>query len=179
VGPIRQATAFLRRCPNCGERGSTREKGIDGRLAEVDSLGLGNQPRTTPFVSAGAFTVSYLQVTSDLPVNRSNRDHFRSGSNTDRISFWVHVIVATSRGDVHHRRTLALDIRTECRRGLTFHNVFFALLGGLQVFGGLGVFIGPITLAITFALLKFLREEKRAGSWSFDRETSQFPPAYH
>jgi hypothetical protein len=39
------------------------------------------------------------------------------------FSFWVHVIVATSRGDVHHRRTFALDIRTECRRGLTFHNL--------------------------------------------------------
>ncbi len=46
--------------------------------------------------------------------------------------------------------------------------VFFALLGGLQAFGGLGVFIGPIVLAITVALLKFLREEKRAGSWSSD-----------
>ncbi len=55
--------------------------------------------------------------------------------------------------------------------------VFFALLGGLQAFGGLGVFIGPIVLAITVALLKFLREEKRAGHWSFDRETSQSPPA--
>ncbi len=55
--------------------------------------------------------------------------------------------------------------------------VFFALLGGLQAFGGLGVFIGPIILAITLALLKFIREEKRAGNWSFDRETSQSPPA--
>jgi hypothetical protein len=50
-------------------------------------------------------------------------------------------------------------------------------IGGLQAFGGLGVFTGPIVLAITLALLKFLREEKRAGNWSFDRETSQSPPA--
>ncbi len=55
--------------------------------------------------------------------------------------------------------------------------VFFALLGGLKAFGGLGIFIGPIALAITWALLKFLREEKRAGNRSFDRETSQSPPA--
>jgi predicted PurR-regulated permease PerM len=55
--------------------------------------------------------------------------------------------------------------------------VFFALLGGLNAFGGLGVFIGPVILAITLALLKFLREEKRAGNWRFDRETSQSPPA--
>jgi predicted PurR-regulated permease PerM len=54
--------------------------------------------------------------------------------------------------------------------------VFFALLGGLKVFGPLGVFIGPIVLAITLALFGFLREEKRAGSWSFDRETSLSPP---
>ena len=43
--------------------------------------------------------------------------------------------------------------------------VFFALLGGLKAFGGLGLFIGPMILAITLALLKFLREDKRAGSW--------------
>jgi predicted PurR-regulated permease PerM len=46
--------------------------------------------------------------------------------------------------------------------------VFFALLGGLKVFGALGVFIGPIVLATTLALFTFLREEKRAGDWSFD-----------
>jgi predicted PurR-regulated permease PerM len=41
--------------------------------------------------------------------------------------------------------------------------VFFALLGGLQSFGALGVFIGPIVLALTMALFRFLREEQRAG----------------
>ena len=51
--------------------------------------------------------------------------------------------------------------------------VFFALLGGLKAFGGLGVFIGPIVLAITLALLKFLREEKRAGSWHAHEEPTQ------
>ena len=43
-----------------------REKGIDRRHAKADSLGLGNQPGTTPFVNASVFTVSYLQVTSGL-----------------------------------------------------------------------------------------------------------------
>jgi predicted PurR-regulated permease PerM len=42
--------------------------------------------------------------------------------------------------------------------------VFFALLGGLKAFGGLGVFIGPIVLAITLALFKFLREERRESA---------------
>jgi predicted PurR-regulated permease PerM len=55
--------------------------------------------------------------------------------------------------------------------------VFFALLGGLKAFGGLGIFIGPIVLAVTLALVKFLREEKRAGNWSCNRETSQLAPA--
>jgi predicted PurR-regulated permease PerM len=55
--------------------------------------------------------------------------------------------------------------------------VFFALLGGLKVFGALGVFIGPIILAITFALFGFLHEEKRAGNWSLGRETSESPSA--
>lgn len=54
--------------------------------------------------------------------------------------------------------------------------VFFALLGGLKVFGALGMFIGPIVLAITLALFGFLREEKRVGNWSFGRETSLSPP---
>ena len=55
--------------------------------------------------------------------------------------------------------------------------VFFALLGGLEAFGCLGVFIGPIVLAVTFALLKFLREEERLRNWSRYRETSQLAPA--
>jgi len=48
--------------------------------------------------------------------------------------------------------------------------VFFALLGGLKTFGGLGVFIGPLILAVTVALFSFLREEKRAGRWSFQEQ---------
>jgi predicted PurR-regulated permease PerM len=48
--------------------------------------------------------------------------------------------------------------------------VFFALLGGLKTFGGLGVFIGPLILALTVALFRFLREEKRASNWSFKEE---------
>jgi predicted PurR-regulated permease PerM len=43
--------------------------------------------------------------------------------------------------------------------------VFFAVIGGLKVFGALGLFIGPLILAITVALFRFLREEKRAGAW--------------
>jgi predicted PurR-regulated permease PerM len=44
--------------------------------------------------------------------------------------------------------------------------VFFALIGGLKAFGPLGLFIGPLILAVTVALLTFIREEVRAGTWS-------------
>jgi predicted PurR-regulated permease PerM len=51
--------------------------------------------------------------------------------------------------------------------------VFLALLGGLKAFGGIGVFVGPLILAVTVALFRFLREEKRAGNWGFQE---QFDP---
>lgn len=57
--------------------------------------------------------------------------------------------------------------------------VFFALLGGLRTFGGLGVFIGPLILAVTVALFRFLREEKPARSWSFQEHFDLAgPPRY-
>jgi predicted PurR-regulated permease PerM len=37
--------------------------------------------------------------------------------------------------------------------------VFFALLGGVQLFGVLGLFVGPVILSITAALLMMLRED--------------------
>lgn len=48
--------------------------------------------------------------------------------------------------------------------------VFFAVIGGLKAFGALGLFIGPLVLAITVALLTFLRKEKLvgSGSWQLD-----------
>lgn len=48
--------------------------------------------------------------------------------------------------------------------------VFFALLGGLTTFGALGVFIGSLILAVTIALFRFLREEKRASNWSLEEQ---------
>ncbi len=39
--------------------------------------------------------------------------------------------------------------------------VFFSLLGGIHAFGILGIFIGPLVLSLTFALLGMLREEVR------------------
>ncbi len=41
--------------------------------------------------------------------------------------------------------------------------VFFSLLGGLQAFGTLGIFLGPVILAVTLAIFSFLHEESRRG----------------
>lgn len=49
---------------------------------------------------------------------------------------------------------------------LSVFYVFFAVVGGLKAFGVLGLFIGPLILAVTEALLTFVREERRAGSWN-------------
>jgi len=48
--------------------------------------------------------------------------------------------------------------------------VFFAIIGGLKAFGALGLFIGPLVLAVTVALLTFIRKEKLvgSGSWQLD-----------
>jgi predicted PurR-regulated permease PerM len=43
--------------------------------------------------------------------------------------------------------------------------VFFAVVGGLKAFGLLGLFIGPLILAVTAALLTFVREERRTATW--------------
>ena len=40
--------------------------------------------------------------------------------------------------------------------------VFIAILGGIQAFGLIGLFAGPVTLAVGLALLEMLREEMQA-----------------
>jgi predicted PurR-regulated permease PerM len=42
--------------------------------------------------------------------------------------------------------------------------VFFSVLGGLQVFGVLGLFVGPVVVAITLALLDVFRQAEAARS---------------
>jgi predicted PurR-regulated permease PerM len=36
--------------------------------------------------------------------------------------------------------------------------IFFALLGGVQAFGIMGLFIGPVVLSVTLVVLEMLRE---------------------
>lgn len=47
--------------------------------------------------------------------------------------------------------------------------VFFALVGGIKTFGILGIFLGPLVLSVTFALLGMLREESRAWQLQLTR----------
>jgi predicted PurR-regulated permease PerM len=50
-------------------------------------------------------------------------------------------------------------------RRLRFHPlpVFFSIVGGLALFGGAGLVLGPITLSVTAALLDLLRRRTSAG----------------
>ena len=41
--------------------------------------------------------------------------------------------------------------------------IFFALLGGVKAFGIMGIFIGPVVLSVTVAVLDMLREMNVAG----------------
>ncbi len=49
--------------------------------------------------------------------------------------------------------------------------IFFSVLGGLQVFGVLGLVLGPVVLAVTLALLDVIRQSDRSGS-----DTLKAPP---
>jgi predicted PurR-regulated permease PerM len=39
--------------------------------------------------------------------------------------------------------------------------IFFAVLGGIQMFGVLGVVLGPVVIAITLALIEIVRNANR------------------
>jgi predicted PurR-regulated permease PerM len=50
--------------------------------------------------------------------------------------------------------------------------IFFSVLGGLHVFGVLGLVLGPVVLAITLALLDVMRHAERPTATSSDPEAS-------
>jgi predicted PurR-regulated permease PerM len=51
--------------------------------------------------------------------------------------------------------------------------LLFALLGGLQAFGFIGIFIGPVVISLIAALISMLREELTASSRSAPSSTAQ------
>lgn len=57
--------------------------------------------------------------------------------------------------------------------------IFFAVFGGVNVFGFLGLIIGPVTLAVTMTLLGLLRDEGRAWNayWQEDNNMPEARPA--
>ena len=48
------------------------------------------------------------------------------------------------------------------RIGLSELIMFFAILGGLQVFGLLGIVLGPVLFAVAVSILELLNEKKTA-----------------
>jgi predicted PurR-regulated permease PerM len=49
--------------------------------------------------------------------------------------------------------------------------IFFAVLGGLEVFGVLGLILGPVTVAVTLALIEMLRQAYRPPSETLPEQT--------
>ena len=53
--------------------------------------------------------------------------------------------------------------------------IFFAVLGGLQVFGVLGLVLGPVVVAITLALIEMVRQATRPAVRPFRRADRDRP----
>lgn len=49
--------------------------------------------------------------------------------------------------------------------------IFFAVLGGLQVFGVLGIVLGPVVVAVTLALIEMMRQAHRPPAETLPEET--------
>ncbi len=80
---------------------------------------------------------------------------------------WIKAIVLVAWGlaVVHPVDNILRPYLIGSRVKLSVLYVFFAVVGGLKVFGVLGLVIGPLILAVTAALLTFVREERCAGGW--------------
>lgn len=82
---------------------------------------------------------------------------------------WIKAIILVMWGlaVVHPVDNILRPYLIGSRAKLSVLYVFFAVVGGLKAFGLLGLFIGPLILAVTAALLTFVREERRSGNWSW------------
>lgn len=54
--------------------------------------------------------------------------------------------------------------------------VFFSVLGGISVFGLLGIVLGPVVLAITLGLLNTCSQDDREDSQHSNATESSLPP---
>jgi predicted PurR-regulated permease PerM len=55
--------------------------------------------------------------------------------------------------------------------------IFFAVLGGVSVFGFIGLILGPVIVAVTQTVLGMLREESREWTQSWSEDESSAEPA--
>jgi len=55
--------------------------------------------------------------------------------------------------------------------------IFFALFRGVNVFAFLGLFIGPVILAVTITLLSMLRDESRSWNSYWREEAPAVDPS--
>lgn len=72
------------------------------------------------------------------------------------MAIWGAAVVSTADNIV---RPLVLSEKVKLHTLL----IFFSLLGGVKAFGIIGLFVGPIIVSVTMALLKMLEDER--GSW--------------
>ena len=79
---------------------------------------------------------------------------------------WGSVVVGTVDNIV---RPLVIGSRVELHPLL----LLFALLGGLQVFGFIGIFIGPLIISLIAVLTSMLREELGSASRTAARAVGQ------
>jgi predicted PurR-regulated permease PerM len=80
------------------------------------------------------------------------------------LVLWGSVVVGTIDNII---RPLVIGSKVELHPLL----LLFSLLGGLQVFGFIGIFVGPVVISVIAALINMLREELSASR--------DFPPATH
>jgi len=81
------------------------------------------------------------------------------------LILWGAVVVGTVDNVI---RPLVIGSKVELHPLL----LLFALLGGLQAFGFIGIFIGPVVISLIAALISMLREELTASSRSASSSTA-------
>jgi len=84
------------------------------------------------------------------------------------------ILVAWGAGVVHPVDNIVRPYVIGERVKISALYLFFALLGGLEAFGVIGLFVGPIIFSITLALFGFLREE--VHTWQRDRRNGDLEP---
>jgi predicted PurR-regulated permease PerM len=78
---------------------------------------------------------------------------FATGANTAAVALLVYSLVITSNAD-NVIRPIVLSESAQMNTAV----MFFALLGGIQAFGLVGLFAGPLVFSLAIAVVRLLRE---------------------